>query len=86
MVVIKLIIIMQAETGLLPTEPETHVQSRHWRECMLCEDYSLSHEELQRFYSLKEEANQLWEGNERWDLLKSLYTEYFQQPPQVSGK
>jgi hypothetical protein len=77
---------MKAETSLLPTEPDTHVQSKHWRECMLCEDYALTHSELQRFYALKEEANILFEQQERWDLIKSLYSEYFAQPPQVSGK
>lgn len=53
---------------------------------MLCEDYSLRHPELRRFYALKEEANILFDDQQRWDLIKSLYTEYFKQPPQVSGK
>lgn len=41
---------------------------------MFCEDYSLSQSELQRFYALKEEANILFEQQERWDLVKSLYS------------
>lgn len=77
---------MKAETALLPSEPETHTNSKHWRECLLCHNYSLAQEELHQFYSLKEEANLLFENNERWDLIKILYTEYFEQPAQVSGK
>ena len=41
---------------------------------------------MQRFYALKEEANILFEQQERWDLIHSLYQEYFDQPPQQSGK
>lgn len=68
---------MKAETNLLPSEPETHLQSRHWRECLFCDDYSLTQTELQKFYALKEEANVLFEQQERWDLIRLLYTEYF---------
>jgi hypothetical protein len=52
---------MKAETNFLPSEPETHLQSRHWRECLFCDDYSLTQTELQKFYALKEEANILFE-------------------------
>jgi radical SAM superfamily enzyme len=56
------------------------------RECFFCEDYSLGQAEIQRLAALKEEANTLFEDQPRWDLVKSLYSEYFQQSPQVSGK
>ena len=52
---------MKAETNFLPSEPETHLQSRHWRERLFCDDYSLTQTELQKFYALKEEANVLFE-------------------------
>lgn len=35
-----------AEFDLQPTEPATHTYRSHWREWLLCEDYTLTHEEL----------------------------------------
>jgi hypothetical protein len=77
---------LPAETSLLPTEPVTHAQGRHWRECMFCQDYSLSHLELQKFFALRDEANVMFEQQPRWDLFRSIYAEYFQQQPQLAGK
>lgn len=77
---------MRSETALLPGEPQTHTQNRHWRECFNCENYSLEQAEIQRLAVLKEEANILFEDQPRWDLIKSVYSEYFKQTGQVSGK
>ena len=41
---------------------------------------------MQKFHSLRLEANISFDQQERWDLINSLYTEYFQQPPKKSGK
>jgi hypothetical protein len=65
---------VNVETALLHTEPTTHIQnSRSCRERCLCCDYSLSREEIQRFYSLKSEANVLFDQETRWDLVDVLY-------------
>lgn len=39
-----------AELDLQLTEPTTHSYHSHWREWVLCEDYSLTHDELREFY------------------------------------
>lgn len=52
---------MKAETNFLPTEPHTHTHSKHCRESFFCENYSLTQTELQCFYTLKAEANILFE-------------------------
>ena len=36
--------------------------------------------------ALKEEANVLFGDQHSWNLIKALYSEYFQQEPKVSGK
>ena len=78
---------MKAEIHLLPTEPPTHTENtRSCTEHFGCEDYQLSPSELQKFHTLRAEANVLFSDQERWDLVNTLYTEYFQQPPQKSGK
>ncbi len=46
---------------------------------MFCEDYSLSQLELQKFAVLKDEANVLFEQQPRWELIRLLHGEYFQQ-------